>query len=149
MNIMSGNVIGLTAVAVIGGCAVALQGQFMGVMERSVGTTGGIFINYASGAVLAIVLLVTMRDGHARAWLDVPWYALTAGVLGLVIAGSIGYTASRLGLTTAFTIIVATQFIVSLMLDHFGWLGATARPADLTRLLGVCAIIGGVWLTSK
>ncbi|MFM0207180.1 DMT family transporter [Paraburkholderia sediminicola] len=146
---MSGNVIGLTAVAVLGGCAVALQGQFMGVMEKSIGTTGGIFVNYASGALLAIVLLFTLRDGSTRAWMDVPWYALTAGVLGLVIAGSIGYTASRLGLTTAFTIIVGTQFIVSLLLDQFGWLGATARPADLTRLAGVGAIIFGVWLTSK
>ncbi|RKF30608.1 DMT family transporter [Paraburkholderia fungorum] len=146
---MSGNVIGLTAVAVLGGCAVALQGQFMGVMEKSVGTTGGIFINYMSGAVLAIVLLFTLRDGSTRAWMAVPWYALTAGALGLVIAGSIGYTASRLGLTTAFTIIVGTQFIVSLLLDQFGWLGATARPADLTRLTGVGAIIFGVWLTSK
>lgn len=78
-----------------------------------------------------------------------PWYALTAGALGRVIAGSIGYTASRLGLTTAFTIIVATQFAVSVMLDHFGWLGARARPLEMTHLVGVGAIIAGVWLTSK
>lgn len=146
---MSGNVMGLTAVAVLGGCAVALQGQFMGVMEKSIGTAGGMAVNYFSGAALALVLLLMFRDGGTRAWTEVPWYALSAGVLGLVIAGSIGYTASRLGLTTAFTIIVGTQFIVSLVLEQFGWLGATARPIDLMRLGGVGAIIAGVWLTSR
>ena len=53
------------------------------------------------------------------------------------------------GLTTAFTIIVATQFAVPVMLDHFGWLGAAARPIDMMRLVGVGAIIAGVWLTAK
>ncbi|ABB13143.1 DMT family transporter [Burkholderia lata] len=146
---MANNIIGLAAIAAIGGCAVALQGQFMGVMSKSIGTTGGIFVNYISGALVAIVLLAAQHGGELRAWTSVPWYALSAGVLGLVIAGSIGYTASQLGLTTAFTIIVATQFVVSAMLDHFGWLGAMPRPLDVTRFTGIGAIVAGVWLTSK
>lgn len=44
---------------------------------------------------------------------------------------------------------LATQFAMSVMLDHVGWLGATARPLEMTRLFGVGAIITGVWLTSK
>lgn len=146
---MENNIIGLGAVAALGGCAVALQGQFMGVMAKSIGTTGGIFVNYISGAMLAMILLLALQGGSLKAWTEVPWYALSAGALGLVIAGSIGYTASRLGLTTAFTIIVATQFAVSVMLDHFGWLGATARPLEFTRVAGIGAIIAGVWLTSR
>jgi bacterial/archaeal transporter family-2 protein len=146
---MANNVVALGAIAALGGCAVALQGQFMGVMSRSIGTTGGIFVNYVSGAMLAMVLLLALQGGSLKAWTEVPWYALSAGALGLVIAGSIGYTASRLGLTTAFTIIVATQFVVSVMLDHFGWFGATQRSLEMTRVAGIGAIIAGVWLTSK
>ncbi|WP_098554475.1 DMT family transporter [Burkholderia sp. JKS000303] len=66
-----------------------------------------------------------------------------------MLSSAIGYTASQLGLTTAFTIIVATQFVVSAMLDHFGWLGAMTRPLDITRFASIGAIVAGVWLTSK
>ncbi|SOE46278.1 transporter family-2 protein [Burkholderia sp. OK233] len=146
---MANNLFFSSTIAVIGGCAIALQGQFMGVMAKSIGTSGGIFVNYFSGGVLAVVMLFALQGGSLRAWTEVPWYALSAGALGLVIAGSIGYTASRLGLTTAFTIIVAAQFVVSVMLDHYGWFGATARPLESTRVAGIAAIIAGVWLTSK
>lgn len=143
------NLLGLSLIAAIGGCAVALQGQFMGLLERSVGTSAGLFINYASGALLAAIILSVLQGGNLKAWTEVPWYALSAGLLGLVIVGSIGYTAPRLGLTTAFTIIVATQFIVSIAVDHFGWLGATPRPLEISRMLGVSTLILGVWLTAK
>jgi transporter family-2 protein len=51
-----------------------------------------------------------------------------------------------LGLVTAFTIIVASQFIVSALFDHFGVLGAQLRPLDLYRLAGIGVMLVGVWL---
>ena len=143
------NVIGLSIIAAIGGCAVALQGQFMGLMDKSIGTGAGLFINYASGGILIGVILLTLKGGNLKAWTEVPWYALSAGLLGLIIAGSIGYTVPRLGLSTAFTIVVATQFIVAILLDHFGWFGAITRPLEFNRVLGVGTLILGVWLTTK
>jgi transporter family-2 protein len=74
---------------------------------------------------------------------------LSAGVLGLVIVTTIGYTVPRLGLSKAFTIIVATQFLIAALLDHFGLLGAVMRPLDLSRLLGFGVLILGVWLIMK
>ena len=70
-------------------------------------------------------------------------------MVGLVIVGTIGYTVPRMGLSKAFTIIVATQFIVAALLDHFGLMGAAVRPMELTRLLGIVVLILGVWLIMK
>ena len=81
--------------------------------------------------------------------MQVPWYALSAGILGLVIAGSIGFTVPRLGLSAAFTIVVATQFLVALLLEHYGFFGETRRPVDLNRLAGVGGLIVSVWLITK
>jgi transporter family-2 protein len=74
---------------------------------------------------------------------------LSAGILGLVIVTTIGYTVPRLGLSRAFTIIVASQFLTAALLDHFGLLGAVMRPLDLSRLLGFGVLIFGVWLIMK
>lgn len=143
------NVIVLVGIAIISGVAVTLQGQFMGLMDRGIGTRESVFITYASGGLLACLVTLAMRGGNLQAWNQVPWYALTAGLLGLVIVGTIGYTVPRLGLSTAFTIIVASQFIVAALLDHFGWLGATLRPLELSRLLGIGVLISGVWLMTR
>jgi transporter family-2 protein len=61
----------------------------------------------------------------------------------------IGYAVPRLGLSKAFTIIIAVQFIVAALLDQFGWLGAAARPLGLSQLLGIGFLIAGVWLMIK
>jgi transporter family-2 protein len=91
----------LVILAIIGGIAVALQGHFMGIMDQIIGSKESVFITYASGGVLAALMMIAARGGHLNAWQNAPWYALTAGALGLVIVGMIGYTVPRLGLTTA------------------------------------------------
>jgi len=66
-----------------------------------------------------------------------------------VIVGTIGYTVPRLGLTKAFTLIIAAQLIMAALLDHFGLLGAATRPLDINRLLGIGVLVLGVWLTTR
>lgn len=145
------NSIFLFAIAAIGGLAVTLQGQFMGILNRSFGTNGSVLFNYVSGAIIAGVIVLSLSGGNinAKTWMQVPWYALTAGCLGLVIVGSISYTVPRLGLSVAFTVLVASQFITAMALEHFGWFGATATPIDWSRLSGIGAIILGVWLITN
>ena len=140
---------GLIIIAVIGGIAVALQGQFMGLMDKNIGTLESVFITYTSGGIIAALAMMASRGGNLKAFQTVPWYALSSGLVGLVIIGAIGYTVPRLGLSKAFTIIVTSQFLVATILDHYGLLGAAVRPMDLSRLAGMALLVGGVWLIVK
>jgi transporter family-2 protein len=139
----------LVILAIVGGIAVALQGHFMGIMDQRIGSKESVFITYASGGVLAALMMIVARGGHLSAWQNAPWYALCAGVLGLVIVGTIGYTVPRLGLTAAFTVIVASQLVVAVILDHFGLFGAAVRAMDLPRITGLILLILGVWLVLR
>jgi transporter family-2 protein len=139
----------LVILAIVGGIAVALQGHFMGIMDQRIGSKESVFITYASGGVLAALMMIVARGGHLRAWQNAPWYALCAGILGLVIVGTIGYTVPRLGLTAAFTVIVASQLVVAVILDHFGLFGAAVRAMDLPRITGLILLILGVWLVLR
>jgi transporter family-2 protein len=104
------------------------------------------FITYGSGGLLIVIAMLVNRGGSLSAWRGVPWYSLTAGLLGLIIVGTIGYSTPRLGLVPALTILVASQFIVGALLDHYGILGAALRPLTLTRLVGIGTMLFGVWL---
>jgi transporter family-2 protein len=143
------NFLFLVVVAIIGGIAVTLQAQFLGVMDNSLGSLEGVFITYFSGGALMGLVMLVNRGGNLSNWQSVPWYAFFAGILGLIIIGSIGYTTSRMGITTAFTIMVATQFIGGMVIDHFGLLGAEVRQVEVSQLVGVGLLIAGIYLMIK
>lgn len=139
----------LILLAVVGGIAVALQGQFMGLLDRTLGTRESIFVTYAGGGLIITLLMLAFRGGNLKNWQAVPWYAFGTGILGLIIVGSIGYVVPRLGVAKGFTLIVASQFLIAALIDHFGFFGAGVRPLDLARLLGLSLILLGVWIVVR
>ena len=139
----------LILLAFVAGIAVSLQGQFMGLMDRALGTRESIFVTYAGGGLMITLLMLAFRGSHLKNWQTVPWYAFGSGILGLIIVGSIGYVVPRLGVAKGFTLIVASQFVIAALIDHFGFFGAGVRPLDLTRLLGLCLILLGVWIAVR
>jgi len=83
---------------------------------------------------------------YLGAWTNVPWYALLAGVCGLGVVGGIGFSVSRIGVASAMTVFLVGQFVLALVLDHFGWLGAEMRPLNWSRVCGVLVLLAGTWL---
>lgn len=138
----------LILLAVAAGFAVALQGQFMGIMNRTAGTATSVFATYGVGALIAAIFWITRRDPHVPLR-DIPWYAWTAGALGLVIVGGIGYAAPRLGLSRTILITIAAQLAAAMVIDHFGLFAAQPRAFDVTKAAGLALTIAGAWLIVK
>lgn len=138
----------LIAIAVLAGIAVALQGQFMGASNRIAGTVNSMLLTYGVGALVAALLWLVRREdgGSVR---EVPWYAWSAGALGLVIVGGIGFAAPRLGLGRTLVLTIAAQLAAALLIDHYGWLGAPQRAFDAARAVGLALTVGGAWLIVK
>jgi len=136
----------LIIIAIIGGIASALQGHFMGIMDQKIGSKESVFFTYAGGGLLIALMMMVSRGGHLNAWQNAPLYSFTAGALGLVIVGAIGYTVPRLGMAKAFTLIVASQLVMAVLFDQFGLLGAPIQALSFSRLFGLALTILGVWL---
>lgn len=140
------NIVFLTLVAILGGVAIVLQSQLMGVLDKQIGTLESVFITYGGGGAVVALIMLALRGGNLRAWQSVPWYAYTVGLLGLVIVGVISYVVPRLGLATAFTLMVATQFTLGVLVDQYGLLGAEVHPLNLSKLVGLGLLFVGVVL---
>ena len=56
----------LIGIAVMAGVAVTLQAQFMGLLDRSLGTLTGVFITYAGGGLAITLMLAGLRGGKDR-----------------------------------------------------------------------------------
>lgn len=130
----------------LGGVAVGLQGPLTSLMSRHIGTIESVFVIHMGGAIIAGAMLLVVGGGNLGAWRSVPWYALCAGVWGVVVLSAVSYTIPRIGAASTVTLIVTAQLILSTLLDHFGLLGTSVRSADLSRLIGIAVLLLGTWL---
>ena len=121
------------AVGLLGGAAAGLQGPLASVMAKRVGILGSIFIVHLGGTLAAGLLLGLPGAASLGAWRSVPWYALSAGVLGLVLIGALTFCIPRVGAASTITLIVVAQLAVGALLDHYGWLVETTRSLDPFR----------------
>jgi bacterial/archaeal transporter family-2 protein len=144
------NTLGLIIlVGLAGGIAVGVQSPLSSIINQRLGTLESIFIVHIGGAIAALIPLVFLGWGKLGQWRDVPWYALGAGALGLVVIASMTYMIPRVGVASALIILLTGQLVIGAVLDHFGWLGVAQRPLDWMRLAGLGVVFFGVWLSVK
>lgn len=136
-------------IGLAGGVAVGLQSPLASMLTQRLGIFESVFIVHVGGAILALLPLLFYGGGKLVQWRTVPWYALGAGIFGLVVISAISYMIPRIGVAGAITTIVAGQLLVSTVLDQFGWLGTMVRPMDPARAIGLAVVLIGVWLTVK
>lgn len=77
-----------------------------------------------------------------------PW-VWAAGILGAFYVAAVIVLAPKLGTALTFSLVVAGQMAVSLVLDHFGLLGLPVKTINWQRMLGVAFLITGVLLIRK
>lgn len=145
---MSGLVVVL-AVGLLGGIAAGLQGPLASVMAKEVGMVGSIFILHLGGTVAAALFLGVPRAAALAEWRSVPWYALAAGVLGLLLVGALTYCIPRIGAAATITLIVVAQLAIGAMLDHCGLLVEQARAFSPSRAVGFSILLIGTWLVLR
>ena len=58
------NFVPVILIAAAGGIAVAIQAQFMGLMNRGLGTMESVFITYGGGGTLIVLILLLRQGGN-------------------------------------------------------------------------------------
>lgn len=136
-------------VAFVGGIAIGFQSPLASLMSGRVGWLESAFIVHLGGVLLAGIPLLFLAGGQLSGWRDVPPAALGSGALGVALVIAVSYSIPRVGVTGTLAMVMAGQFIVAAVLDHFGLLGAEIRPFGLIRAAGVAALFLGAWLITR
>lgn len=142
------SIIIIILVGLAGGVAVGLQSPLASLISQRLGVFESVFIVHLGGALIVLIPMLVYGSKMAE-WRSVPWYALCAGIFGLVVIGAVSYMIPRVGVASSITTIVAGQLLVGTVLDHFGLLGAAERAVDPARFFGMAIVMLGVWLTVK
>lgn len=106
-------------------------------------------ISFSVGTLtlLLLVLFFTKSFPHWQTLSLLPWYLWFGGCLGVYAISMSIYTAPKLGFLTFSGLVIFGQLAISMLLDHFGWLGTEKTPVNWQRLVGSIVIFIGVIFT--
>jgi transporter family-2 protein len=136
-------------IGLIGGAAVGIQSPLAGAIGQRLGGTASSFIIHLSGMIFSGIYLFLRGGEKIRDWHTLPWYMLGAGIFGLILYQTISVTLPRLGSTMMVALIITGQLLVGVVIDHFGLLGVATRHIDLSRVVGIAALLIGGYLIAK
>jgi transporter family-2 protein len=107
-------------------------------------------ISFSVGVVaLALIIFLTSQNVSWKSLKDAPACSWMGGFLGAFYVSIIIYTFPRIGPAFAFSLIIAGQLLISMIMEHYQILGAQPQPINLGRIAGLVLIIGGVLLMKK
>ena len=109
------------------------------------------FISFFVGtvALFVYVLISGAPIANLAAAKEAPAIAWIGGLLGAFFVTAAVTLVPRLGVAMTFSLIIAGQMIVTLVIDHFGLLGVPVKEVSLARIAGIVLIAGGVVLIRK
>lgn len=146
------NVLLPSALAVVAGISIVVQQVLNANLRAALNSAAWSgFMSYFVGVACMVVLAVTLRDPAPSVAVAsrIPWWAWSGGMFGAIFIGLAIFLVPQLGAATFIALLVAGQMLGSVAFDHFGWLGLAQKSVDLTRLLGVALLIGGVVLIRR
>jgi transporter family-2 protein len=121
----------------------AINSKLAGYVQSPISAA---FISFLIGTVgLFIYMLVTGTPISSLANIkDAPPVAWLGGLLGAFFVATAVILAPRIGVAMTFSLIVAGQMLITLVLDHFGFLGLPVKEISLARIGGALLVIAGV-----
>lgn len=73
-----------------------------------------------------------------------PWWLWIGGISGTVFVTAGITVAPLVGFAYFFVAAIAGQLLCGALIDHFGLFGATVRPIDAPRAIGLLLVLAGV-----
>ena len=138
--------------AIIAGMAMPTQATVNSKLAESVNSPIlAAFISFLVGtiALFIYILLTGISLSDLSASKYAPPVAWIGGFLGAFFVAVMATAVPRIGVALAFSLAIGGQMLVTLLIDHFGWLGVPEKPLNLWRVLGAALITVGVILIRK
>ena len=102
-------------------------------------------------ALLAAVMALLLTAGPAPLTMvpRQPLHLFFAGLLVAFYVLSITWVAPRFGIGNAIFCVLLGQLVSAAIIDHFGLMGASARPLDFARAYGLAMMAAGMMLAQR
>jgi len=139
-------------VAICAGMMIPTQGAVNTKLSSYVGSPiAAAFISFLVGTIALFVYLLfsgTAFSNFANLK-NAPLVAWTGGLLGAFFVSAIAASVPRFGVALTFGFAIAGQMLITLVIDHFGFLDVPVKEISVPRILGVLLIVAGVFVIRR
>jgi transporter family-2 protein len=130
----------------LGGAVLAAQSSINGRLGANTGVIESAWLTFVMGAVLTFLLMFFLEPPQQASLFSVPKWQLTGAAFGVVYMLAIVFAVPRVGTAAATVAVISGQLLMSLLIDHFGWLSNATLPLDASRYASMALLIGALAL---
>ncbi len=139
-------------VAVCAGMALPFQAGINASLAKQLGSAPqSAWVSFLGGLLMMSFFCWVKGAGvpSLRVLQQAPPHLLTGGFLGGTMVITVILLAPKIGAVAVVACLVVGQLLVSVIIDHYGWVGFHVRPISAMRLLGVAMLIAGVFIIQR
>lgn len=136
--------------ALLAGAAVPFQAGANATLGRLLGhPLWATLVSLGISLVLVIPVMLASKVPvpMVGALLKGPWWIWIGGVGGVIYITAALLLSPKVGAASFIVAVIAGQMATSLIIDHFGLMGFTARPVSFARITGLLLIVAGLAVT--
>ncbi|RNA66964.1 DMT family transporter [Alteribacter keqinensis] len=130
--------------AILGGMFITLQGVVNAGISRDIGILPAITVTQFTGFLLALTILLVVKDGSLTQLKTVKWPYLFAGSFGLLVIFNEVTAINMVGVTFTMAVILISQIVMAVLIDTKGWFGLKKQKIKLPQVVGISLMILGV-----
>lgn len=141
-----------TILAIIAGAIVPIQVGVNAVLDQQLKSPFFTsFIVFVVGAVGIFISFLFTEETIPTAVTvkSSSWWAWLGGLLGALYILSLIILSQYINIGLLTILALAGQLVMAMIVDHFGWFGATVNPITYLKVLGLVLIGVGIYLIKK
>ncbi len=139
----------LILLVIAGGMGLSVEAGLLGPLGNDVGDLWATFSIFGVGAALTFLLMLFFSPRNSPSFFAQPSWQLLGGILGPGYVIILTIAVPSIGIAMTMIGILAGQVFKSLVIDHYGLFGTTARKIDGKRLIALFFIVIALALVAK
>ncbi|MEH7334663.1 DMT family transporter [Neobacillus drentensis] len=130
--------------AFLGGAFITLQGVANTRISQDIGTWQAATITQLTGFIMALVILIFVRDRKWKKFKQVKPLYLAGGAFAAIVIFSNVTAIQRIGVTLSISALLIAQLVLTYIIDSNGWFGTVKQKIKLPQFIGIGLMIAGV-----
>jgi bacterial/archaeal transporter family-2 protein len=130
--------------ALLGGAFITIQGVANTRISQDIGTWQAASVTQLTGFLVALIMLIMIKDGNWQRFKRVKPLYLMGGAFGAVIIFSNVESIQLIGVTLSMSAILIAQLGLTFVIDGVGWFGVVKQKMRLPQFIGIGLMIVGV-----
>lgn len=136
-------------VVIFGGAVLCAQSSINGRLGAKVGVLESSWLTFVLGALISFLIAFFLEPNHELNLFTAPRWQLTGAFFGVAYMLTIVFAMPRLGAATTTVAVISGQLLMSLLIDHFGWLNNPVIHLDGSRLAAIALLAVALFFIYK